>query len=87
MNKAELVKAIAAESGLTQKDSELALNAMVSAVTKALKNGDKVSLVGFGAFSVVEKAERKGVNPATKAEIVIPAKKAVKFKAGAGLEF
>ena len=87
MNKAELVKAIAAESGLTQKDSELALNAMVSVVTKALKDGDKVSLIGFGAFSVVEKAERKGVNPATKAEIVIPAKKAVKFKAGAGLEF
>ncbi|MBQ9499627.1 MAG: HU family DNA-binding protein [Bacteroidaceae bacterium] len=86
MNKAELVKAIAAESGLSKKDSEAALNAVVASVTKALKDGDKVALIGFGTFSVVEKAERKGVNPATKKEIVIPAKKVVKFKAGAGLE-
>ena len=86
MNKAELVKAIAAESGLSKKDSEAALNAVVASVTKALKDGDKVALIGFGTFSVVEKAERKGVNPATKQEIVIPAKKVVKFKAGAGLE-
>lgn len=86
MNKAELVKAIAAESGLSKKDSEAALNAVVASVTKALKEGDKVALIGFGTFSVVEKAERKGVNPATKQEIVIPAKKVVKFKAGAGLE-
>ena len=86
MNKADLVKAIAAESGLTKKSSEAALNAVVASVTKALKEGDKVALIGFGTFSVVEKAERKGVNPATKKEIVIPAKKVVKFKAGAGLE-
>jgi len=86
MNKAELVKAIAAGANLSKKDSEAALNAMVAAVTKALKDGDKVALVGFGSFSVVEKAERKGVNPATKQEIVIPAKKVVKFKAGAGLD-
>ncbi len=86
MNKAELVKAIAAGSGLSKKDSEAALNAVVASVTKALKDGDKVALIGFGTFSVVEKAERKGVNPATKQEIVIPAKKVVKFKAGAGLE-
>ena len=86
MNKAELVKAIAAESGLSKKDSEAALNAVVASVTKALKDGDKVALIGFGTFSVAEKAERKGVNPATKQEIVIPAKKVVKFKAGAGLE-
>ena len=86
MNKADLVKAIAAESGLTKKASEAALNAVVASVTKALKEGDKVALIGFGTFSVVEKAERKGVNPATKKEIIIPAKKVVKFKAGAGLE-
>jgi len=86
MNKADLVKAIAAESGLTKKASEAALNAVVASVTKALKEGDKVALIGFGTFSVVEKAERKGVNPATKKEIVIPAKKVVKLKAGAGLE-
>lgn len=86
MNKSDLVKAIAAEAGLTKKDSEAALNAVLSAVTKALKAGDKVALIGFGTFSVVEKAERKGVNPATKKEIIIPAKKVAKFKAGAGLE-
>ena len=86
MNKAELGKAIAAESGLSKKDSEAALNAVVASVTKALKDGDKVALIGFGTISVAEKAERKGVNPATKQEIVIPAKKVVKFKAGAGLE-
>lgn len=86
MNKADLVKAIAAESGLTKKASEAALNAVVASVTKALKEGDKVALIGFGTFSVVEKAERKGVNPATKKEIIIPAKKVVKFKAGAGLD-
>ena len=82
MNKADLVKAIAAESGLTKKASEAALNAVVASVTKALKEGDKVALIGFGTFSVVEKAERKGVNPATGAQITIPAKKSAKFKGG-----
>ena len=85
MNKAELVKAIAAESGLSKKDSEAALNAVVASVTKALKDGDKVALIGFGTFAVVEKGERQGVNPATKQKITIPARKVIKFKAGAEL--
>ena len=62
-----------------------AVDGVVSAVSNALKSGDKVSLVGFGTFSVVEKAERMCINPATKESITIKAKKAIKFKAGAEL--
>ncbi len=85
MNKSELISAIAAESGLSKVDAGKALNGFISAVTGALKAGDKVALVGFGSFSVAERAAREGVNPATKAKIQIPAKKVVKFKAGAEL--
>lgn len=85
MNKAELISAIAAESGLNKTDSKKALEAFVASVTNALKSGDKVSLVGFGTFSISERAERAGINPSTKAAIVIPAKKVAKFKAGAEL--
>lgn len=85
MNKAELVSAMAAESGLSKTDSKKALDAFVTSVTNSLKAGDKVSLVGFGTFSISERAERTGINPSTKAAIVIPAKKVVKFKAGAEL--
>jgi DNA-binding protein HU-beta len=85
MNKADLINAIAAESGLSKADSKKALDAFVSSVTGALKGGDKVSLVGFGTFSVSERAERTGINPSTKATITIPAKKVAKFKAGAEL--
>ena len=85
MNKAELISAMAAESGLCKTDSKKALDAFVTSVTKSLKAGDKVSLVGFGTFSISERAERTGINPSTKAAIVIPAKKVVKFKAGAEL--
>ena len=86
MNKSELVSAIAAESGLTKVDSKKALDAAVAAVTKALKDGDKVTLVGFGTFSVAKRAARQGINPATKKAIEIPAKSVVKFKAGSDLE-
>lgn len=82
MNKAELITAIAAESGLSKADSKKALEAFISSVTTALKNGDKVSLVGFGTFSVAERAARTGINPTTKLTINIPAKKVAKFKAG-----
>lgn len=82
MNKAELISAIAAESGLNKADSKKALDAFVSSVTNALKSGDKVSLVGFGTFSVAERAARTGINPSTKKTIEIPAKKVAKFKAG-----
>ncbi|AVM52682.1 DNA-binding protein HU-beta [Bacteroides zoogleoformans] len=85
MNKAELISAIATESGLSKVDSKKALDAFVASVTKAMKAGDKVSLVGFGTFSVAERAERRGINPSTKQAINIPAKKVVKFKAGTEL--
>ena len=85
MNKMELVAAVAAEAGLTKAQAQKAVEATVNAVAGALKNGEKVQLVGFGTFSVVEKAAREGVNPATGAKIQIPAKKVAKFTAGAGL--
>ena len=86
MNKSELVNAIAAKSGLSKKNSEAALNAMLSAVEEALVAGEKVVLVGFGTFEVKQRAERKGRNPQTKEEITIPASKAPVFKAGKGLK-
>nr|WP_302829641.1 HU family DNA-binding protein [uncultured Bacteroides sp.] len=85
MNKADLISAMAAEAGLSKVESKKALDAFIASVTKALKAGDKVSLVGFGTFSVAERAERTGINPATKAVIRIPAKKIAKFKAGSDL--
>jgi DNA-binding protein HU-beta len=85
MNKAELISAIAAESGLSKVDAKKAVDGFVAAVTNALKAGDKVSLVGFGTFAVGERGERTGINPATKQTITIPAKKVAKFKAGAEL--
>ncbi|NLX77829.1 MAG: HU family DNA-binding protein [Clostridiaceae bacterium] len=86
MNKSELVNAIAAKSGLSKKNSEAALNAMIAAVEEALVAGEKVVLVGFGTFEVKQRAERKGRNPQTKEEITIPASKAPVFKAGKGLK-
>lgn len=85
MNKAELISAIAAESGLSKVDSKKALDAFIATVSQTLKSGDKVSLVGFGTFSVTERGARTGINPSTKAAITIPAKKVAKFKAGAEL--
>jgi DNA-binding protein HU-beta len=85
MNKQELIDAIAKESKLTKVDSKKALDAIIKATTKSLKKGDKVILVGYGTFSVVKRAARTGKNPRTGAAIKIPAKKAVKFKAGADL--
>jgi DNA-binding protein HU-beta len=85
MNKAELISAIAAESGLSKVDAKKALDAVVKCVSDALVAGDKVSLVGFGTFAVAERSERTGINPATKEQITIAAKKVAKFKAGAEL--
>ncbi len=82
MNKAELVDAMSAHSGLTKKQSKEALEGFIGAVSGSLKSGDRVALVGFGSFSVNHRAARKGRNPRTKAEMVIPAKKVVKFKPG-----
>lgn len=86
MNKTDLINAIAAKSGLSKTDSKAALDAAVAAIAEALAAVDKVSLVGFGTFAVVEKAARTGFNPLTKSTIEIPARKAVKFKAGAELD-
>ncbi|MDR3118727.1 MAG: HU family DNA-binding protein [Mediterranea sp.] len=85
MNKAELISAIAETSGLSKVNSRKALDAFMSSVTKSLKDGDRISLVGFGVFHVVERQARTGVNPTTKQPIQIPAKRVVKFKAGAEL--
>ena len=86
MNKTELIAAMAEKSGLTKKDSEAALTAFVSAVEDALKQGDKVQLVGFGTFEVKTRAARTGINPQTKQPVEIAASKAPAFKAGATLK-
>ena len=86
MNKNELITKIAAETGLSKKDSEKALSATLNAITDALKAGDKVQLVGFGVFDVKERAARMGRNPKTKEAIEIPASKAPQFKAGKALK-
>jgi DNA-binding protein HU-beta len=82
MNKAELIDAMAAKAGLTKKQTKEALEGFISSVSDALKTGDRVALVGFGSFGVSTRAERKGRNPRTKNEMIIPAKKVVKFKPG-----
>ena len=86
MNKSELVNAIAKESGLTKADSKKALDAAVAAVSKALKGGDKVTLVGFGTFSVAKRAARQGRNPRTGEVIKIAATKVPAFSAGSALK-
>lgn len=85
MNKTDLVNAIAEKAGLSKVDAKNALDATLTTLTDALAAGDKIALVGFGTFSVAEKGARTGINPATKEKIEIPARKAVKFKAGAEL--
>lgn len=82
MNKAELVSAVAAKSGLSKKDCESALNCFMTVVEETLVKDDKVILVGFGTFEVRERSERKGRNPRTGEEMVIPASKVPSFKAG-----
>ena len=84
MNKTDLVNAIAAQ-GLSKADSKKALDAVLDAISGALKEGDKVAILGFGTFSINESPARDGINPATKEKITIAAKKVVKFKAGAEL--
>ncbi|NYT46946.1 MAG: HU family DNA-binding protein [Candidatus Methanofishera endochildressiae] len=86
MNKSELIDAMADASELTKADAGRALDAFMSSVTGALKSGDSVALVGFGTFAVKDRAERKGRNPQTGAEITIKAAKIPSFKAGKGLK-
>lgn len=85
MNKAELVEAISNETKLSKADSQRAVEAFVNATTKALKKGDRVSLVGFGSFSVSKRAARTGRNPQTGQPIKISARNVAKFKAGSDL--
>jgi len=86
MNKAELINAVAASADVSKKDAEAVITATLDAVTKALKQGDKVQLVGFGSFEVKKRAERIGRNPKTKESIKIPASKVPTFKAGKALK-
>ena len=86
MNKAELINAVAEKAGLSKKDTETVVNATIDVIAGALADGDKVQLVGFGAFEVKSRAERTGRNPKTKEEIKIPASKVPVFKAGKALK-
>lgn len=86
MNKSELIEAIAKEADISKAAAAKALDGMTNAVTAALKAGDTVTLVGFGTFYVGERAERKGRNPKTKEELIIPASKTPKFRAGKALK-
>jgi len=85
MNKTELIERIANDSEMTKADSEKVLNSILSTITDAVATGDKVTLIGFGTFSVSDRAARRGRNPQTGQSIQIPARKVVKFKAGAKL--
>lgn len=86
MNKAELIAAAAEQAGLSKKDTEAAINAAIDAIVASLKQGDKVQLVGFGAFEVKARAARIGRNPRTKEQIEIPASKIPIFKPGKALK-
>ncbi len=82
MNKAELIAVLADNAGITKTQANATVDAFVDAVTKTLKKGDKVTLVGFGTFSVSKRAARTGRNPQTGEAIKIKAKKVARFKAG-----
>jgi Bacterial nucleoid DNA-binding protein len=86
MNKAELISATAEKSGLSKKDSEKAINALIDTITESMKKGDKVQLVGFGVFEVKDRPARTGRNPRTKEPIEIPASRTPQFKAGKALK-
>ena len=87
MNKTELIEKVAKNADLAKVDAKKAVEVALDAFKDALVKGDKIQLIGFGTFSVAERAARKGINVLTKKTINIPAKKVVKFKAGADLKF
>ena len=82
MTKADLIVKIADGSGITKAAAEKALNSFVAAVSEAIANGDKITLVGFGTFDVATRSQREGRNPRTGETITIPSSKVVRFKAG-----
>ncbi|MCD8364382.1 MAG: HU family DNA-binding protein [Clostridiales bacterium] len=86
MNRTELAAVMAEKAGIDGKDAEKALAAFTESVKEALKNGEKVQLLGFGTFEVAERAEREGRNPSTGETMTIAACKAPKFKAGKALK-
>lgn len=86
MNKAELIPAVAEASGVSKKDTEAVIKATFEAIEKAMVNGDKVQVIGFGTFETRERAERVGKNPQTQETVTIPACKVPAFKAGKGLK-
>ena len=86
MTKTELISAVAEKTGAKKKDSEAAVNAMITAITDALANGDKVSIVGFGTFEVRDRKEKQVINPQTHKMMTAPASKAPAFKAGQALK-
>ena len=86
MNKTELIDKVAKESALSKAAAEQVVNNVFSTIADAMKTGDKVTLVGFGTFSVTERAAREGRNPRSGEKITIPAKKVVKFKLGSKLD-
>jgi DNA-binding protein HU-beta len=82
MTKTELISAVAEKSGLTKKDSDAAVSAMIDAITETLAKGENVALVGFGTFEVKTRAARQGINPRTKEPLTISESKLPTFKAG-----
>lgn len=86
MNKTELISAVAEKAGLSKKDSEKAVSAVIDTIVETMKSGEKVTLVGFGAFETKERAARIGRNPQNKQEIQIPATRIPVFKAGKALK-
>ena len=86
MNKAELISAVAEASGVSKKDTEAVIKATFEAIEKAMVNGDKVQVIGFGTFETRERAERVGKNPQTQETVTIPACKVPAFKPGKALK-
>lgn len=86
MTKAEFISAVAEKAEISKKDAEAVVNAVTESITEALKDGEKVSLVGFGTFEVKERSARTGMNPRTKEVIEIPATKSPSFKAGSAFK-
>ena len=87
MTKSDLIDALAADTGLSKADSDRFLKSFTSSVEKALKRGDSLTLIGFGTFSVSNRAARTGRNPQNPSQVInIPASKSAKFKAGSALK-
>lgn len=86
MTKTELISVVAEKSGLTKKDADVAVNAILASITASLTNGEKVSIVGFGTFEVRDRKEKQVINPQTKKMMTAPASKAPAFKPGQALK-